>query len=572
MNKKKTGNHSKIFGVFSGLLLAALILALIPAGYLHSQTLSEGLWKEFVEGDTGAARTIYENIVNKTATDETVIQKARMRLKAIGESSNIGVSSATKSSFAIARLNLKFLLNKLKSRAMNKENAAGVNVLMDNIKSELSTFIKEDLKSHSLPEIFIISRNSSLSLNAVDIILSFDKDVTFKAGEAASAYNINGYNIDWKTLLISTISSESEIISEYKKIGFWNEPDNNAGIQSGLYNIYDHCFKNAPFDISFYTDDLERFIGVNKIMPAYFKSVPKINEASIMLDNKRLILSTAAELSDINRFLSALDSFTGLKILPASIIHNEKKGHQVKLIGIEELYDILMQALPYINKKYSAARQLSVYKSCLANLRNITSVTELYSMENENFKKENIKDGFIQELFFKQYLKTEPVCAAGGKYIYKNSEFMCTAHGSNSKIIEFKIVKLTDGKEKIISAPKIKTLIFHDSAITIGTQKATDETAEVDINKAGRTMDGVAETLKFLKLAIRISKDEETAETDYIIAAISVSAIIYAGENKERSVQFNSKYKISCGTDKWTEIGEVQNNALKDFKIYMKIY
>ena len=132
--------------------------------------------------------------------------------------------------------------------------------------------------------------------------------------------------------------------------------------------------------------------------------------------------------------------------------------------------------------------------------------------------------------------------------------------------------KLTDGKEKTISAPKIKTLIFHDSAITIGSQKAPDETAEIDINKAGRTMDGVAETLKFLKLAVRISKDEETAETDYIIAAISVSAILYAGENKERSVQFNTKYKISCGGEKWTEIGEVQNNALKDFKIYMKIY
>ena len=572
MNKNKTIRYGKIFGAFSALFLAAFILALIPAGYLHSQTLSEGLWKEFVEGDTGGARAVYENIIGKAATDETVIKKARMRLEAIGKNPNSGIPSAVKSNFAIAHINLKFLLNKLRSRASNKEDAANVNILIENIKSELSTFIKEDLKSHSLPEVFIISRNSSLNLNAVDIILSFDKDVTFKAGEAAAAYNMNGYNTDWKTLLISSISSESEIISEYKKIGFWNEPGNKAGSPGALYNIYEHCFKNAPFDLSFYTDDLERFIGVNKILPAYFKSVPKINEASVMLDNKRLILSTSAELNDINQFLSALDSFTGLKILPASIIHNEKSGHQVKLIGIEELYDIFMQALPSINKKYGAARQLSIYKACLANLRNITSVTELYSMENVNFKKENIKDNFIHELFQKQYLKTEPVCAAGGKYIYKNSEFVCSAHGSNSKIIEFKIVKLTDGKEKTISAPKIKTLIFHDSAITIGSQKAPDETAEIDINKAGRTMDGVAETLKFLKLAVRISKDEETAETDYIIAAISVSAILYAGENKERSVQFNTKYKISCGGEKWTEIGEVQNNALKDFKIYMKIY
>jgi len=318
---------------------------------------------------------------------------------------------------------------------------------------------------------------------------------------------------------------------------------------------------------------MEHFITVNKILPAKFEKAPRIKNVKIHLDDKkRILLDTEAEIEQVNYLLGALESATGLKILPTGVVKNRNgsSGYQVKLSTLSELSELLSAAMPAINNNFIGARRLASYKSCMANLKNITSVTELYLMENEKFKRENIDEKFIDELFGKKYLKAEPVCAAGGKYIFKNSDFVCSLHGSNSKTIEFKIVKLTDGKEKTISAPKLKTLIYHEAVVTIDSRKNSADTDENNIKTANRNKP--AEELKFLKLGVKLSKDGDTAETNDIIAGVSVSVILSAGENKERSMQFNAKYKFGSGGNAWNEISGPRSEELKDYKIYMKIY
>lgn len=578
-NFSSNSKNFKFFASFIGVLIFAAFLALAPAGYLSAQTLSEGLWKEFVDGDPAAAKAVYENIIrgagNAESTGEAILKKAESRLKALGESKTAKCGEPVNPhKFSILKANLKFLFNHRFNSSLNKEFDENLKTLRENIKSELSNFIKEDLEKHSLPTIFIISRNSELNLKNTDIILSFDKDVTFKNDENSSANNIYGYNINWNTLFITSIKSEKEIIDEYKKNGLWLADKNNAGSDADrLDSILFYCYDNAQADFSFDTNDMEHFITVNKILPAKLEKAPRIKNVKIHLDDKkRILLDTEAEIEQINYLLGALESATGLKILPAGVVksRNGSNGYQVKLSTLSELSELLSAAMPAINNNFIGARRLASYKSCMANLRNITSVTELYLMENEKFKRENIDEKFIGELFGKKYLKAEPVCAAGGKYIFKNSDFVCSLHGSNSKTIEFKIVKITDGKEKTISAPKLKTLIYHEAVVTIDSRKTSGDTAENSIKTANQNKP--AEELKFLKLGVKLSKDGETAETNDIIAGVSVSVILSAGENKERSMQFNAKYKFGSGGNAWNEISGPRSEELKDYKIYMKIY
>lgn len=580
--KKKFSSNSKNFKFFAsiiGVLIFAAFLALAPAGYISAQTLSEGLWKEFVDGDPAAAKAVYENIIrgsaNAESTGEVILKKAESRLKALGEGKAVKSGEpANPNKFSILKANLKFLFNQRFNSSLNKEFDENLKTLRENIKSELSTFIKEDLQKHSLPMIFIISRNSELNLKNTDVILSFDKDVTFKNDENSAANNIYGYNINWSTLFITSLKSEKEIIDEYKKNGLWLADKNNSGTNADrLDYIYFYCYDNTQADFSFVTNDMEHFITANKILPAKFEKAPRIKDAKIHLDDKkRILLETEAEIEEVNYLLGALESSTSLKILPAGVIKNRDglNGYQVKLSTLSELSELLSAVLPAVNKNFSGARRLASYKSCMANLRNITSVTELYMMENEKFKRENIDEKFIGELYGKNYLKAEPVCAAGGKYIFKNSEFVCSLHGSNSKTIEFKIVKVTDGKEKTISAPKIKTLIYHEATVTVGSQQKDAGTDENTIKTANQNKP--AEELKFLKLGVKLSKDGDTVETNDIIAGVSVSVILSAGENKERSMQFNAKYKLGSGGNAWHEISGPRSEELKDYKIYMKIY
>ena len=577
-NENARANKFKIFMPFVGVLIFMVFAALAHVNVLSAQTLSEGLWKEFVDGDPAAAKAVYENIIrgaaNAESTGEAVLKKAESRLKALGEGKSVKSGEpANPHKFSILKANLKFLFSHVIKSSNNKEFTDDLNSLKENIKSELSNFIKEDLEKHSLPIVFIISRNSELNLKNTDIILSFDKDVTFKNDENSAANNIYGYNINWNTLFITSMKTEKEVIDEYKKIGLWQADKNNSGGNADrLDSILLYCYDNAQADFSFITNDMEQFISVNKILPAKLEKAPRIKDVNIFLDDKkRILLAADAEIEQVNYLLGALESATGLKILPAGVIRNRdgSAGYQVKLSTISELSELLSAALPAINNNFSGARRLASYKSCMANLRNITSVTELYLMENEKFKRENIDEKFIGELYVKKYLKAEPVCAAGGKYIVKNSDFICSLHGSNSKTIEFKIVKITDGKEKTISAPKIKTLIYREAAVTIDSRNNSGDTAENSIKNASRNKP--AEELKFLKLVVKLSKDGETAETNDIIAGVSVSVILSAGENKERSMQFNAKYKLGSGGNAWNEISGPRSDELKDYKIYMKI-
>ncbi len=620
MKKIFNGNKS-IFYVFiqkcSRNILKHLAAALIPVLFiivvigvkissaillandeLCAQTLSEALWEEFIENNVEGAKTIYKKIA--ASTDENSVMKASARLEALSAAKNGGKTKSDEinGDFVIIKADLRTLFTLCGSKITDPEQSAHLNELKNNIKAELSSLIKEDIEKHRLPIIYIISRTGVLNIEDTDFILCFDKDVTFNNNDSLAAGKIYGYNINWKTLFISSRPQEAEIISLYKNKNLWSGFDDNEKSDT-LEKIWFYADRlTSYFPIIFYTNDLKSFISNNKIMPRYFKNTAGINDASIYLERDRLIMSTGAELKDINAFLSTLDSITGLKILPASIVRDANTGKRsIKLADFTRLHDIFMKTLPDINKNFNSARLIAEYKSCMANLRNITGVTELYSMEHENFNKETINEKFIEELVSQNYLKVMPACRAGGKYIYKNSEFICSRHGSNSQTIELKVTNVSGGAEKIISNPRIKTVIYQNAFITIGADnnntidnvngknhndKAGGGSAEVSLNELkenemkvtdNKTTDGVENELKFLKINIRMSKNEDCIFTDQFIADLEFHFVIKAGKTDERTVQFHSTLKLEKNKNaSWYEIKGPFSDKLKNYKIYIKIH
>ncbi len=587
MKKTKTFNNSgtsfnflsSILTVTAFLAAAAFFLLSQPAE-IRAQSLSEGLWKEFIDNDTAAATLIYQKILTKSGetTDEGALKKARKRLEALGAGENQTIKQSTAVNFAVLKIDLPEILNRLRLKIINKQDITNFDELKTNIKAMLSKFIKEDLEKHSLPLVFIITRTGALNIADTDIILCFDKDVTFKNDENSAANKIYGYNINWKTIFISSISSEADITAYYKKIGFWPGYKNRT---DNLEEIFEYSYKLTPYYLSFYVNNLAEFIDMNKILPAYFKNIPEIKKASILLESDRLLLSTEASLDDINKLLTAIDSIPGFKILPASIVLEKDGSRRVKLTTLNEIQDAFIKTLPLINQNYSSARHLAEYKSCIANLRNITSVTELYAMEHKNFTKDSIDDKFINELTQQNYLKVLPSCPAGGKYIYKNSEFTCSQHGSSTKIIEFKIVKLINGTQKTISAPMIKTVVYQDASITIGSEneneenKDSDKKTETDTaqkSNGSKNDESKKEELKFLKITVKLLKDGESTLNNSLTASLAFHIVLSAGDNKEKTIQFNSTVKLNGNKDGGPYELKIPNDSLNDYKIFIKAY
>ncbi len=611
MKKNKTFNNSGTsFNFLSSILTAAALLAasaffiLSQPAEIRAQSLSEGLWKEFIDNDTAAAALIYQKIISETGktADEGAFKKARQRLEALGAGENQTIKQSAAVNFAVLKIDLPKILNKLRLKIINKQDITNFDELKKNIKAMLSKFIKEDLEKHSLPLVFIISRTGTLDIADVDIILCFDKDVTFKNDENSAANKIYGYNINWKTIFISSMPSETDITTYYKKIGFWLDYQSRT---DSLEQIFLYSSDLTPYYLSFFVNDLAKFIDTNKILPAFFKNMPAIKKASILLESDRLLLSTEAGLEDINKLLAAADLIPGFKILPAGIVLAPDGSRRVKLTTLNEIQDAFIKTLPVINQNYNSARQLAEYKSCMANLRNITGVTELYAMEHNDFKKENIDDKFINELTVQNYLKTLPSCPAGGKYIYKNSEFICSKHGSNSKTVEFKIVKLINGTQKTISAPIIKTIVYQDASITMDSGKEKEESKDnykkpenntAEKSKGSKNNDSKKEELKFLKINVKLLKDGESALNNSLTASLSFHIILSAGDNKEKTIQydhsngyafsanlqtednkektiqFNSTVKLSGNKDGDPYELKIPNDSLNDYKIFIKAY
>jgi hypothetical protein len=590
-SKKLRTRFNFILSTFgAGLIAAAIFVILLSLpGAAGAASLSEGLWKELVDNDTAAAALIYQKIISETgaAADEGAIKKARKRLEALGAGGNETIKQSPAVNFAVLKIDFTRILSQLRSKINNKQDIINFDDLIINIKAELSKFIKEDLEKHSLPLVYIITRTGALNIADTDIILCFNKDVTFKNDENSAANKIYGYNINWNTIIISSIASETKIIDFYQKIGFWHD---YPGKTDSLEQILLRSSNLTPCYLSFHVNNLAEFIDINKILPAYFKNMPEIKQALILLESDRLLLSTEAGLDDINKLLTAIDSIPGVKILPASIVREQDGSRRVKLTTLNEIQDALIKVLPVINQNYSSARRLAEYKSCMANIRNITGVTELYAMEHEKFKKEDINEKFINELAAQNYLKTLPSCPAGGKYIYKNSEFVCSQHGFNTKTIEFKIVKLINGVQKTISAPVIKTVVYQDASITIGSGKEPGETdggnknaengiepenneviSEI-IKEKGRKEESKKDDLKFLKITVKLLKDGESALNDQLTASLSFNMILSAGDNKEKTVQFNSTVKLSGKKDGGPYELKIPNDSLNDYKIFIKAY
>jgi len=558
-------------------ITAVIIVISAAVSLAASDTLCEGLWKEFVENKTDEAKLVYKNVIEAAkgsdAGAKETAKKAAQRLEALGEKKdegNKGAVTAAAGPKFVATANLNFLLTTLtvKNDQLYKKTRESLVLLF-------SDLIKENHEKYKLPQITLINFSGSMTPADTDLLIDFDADATFKKPEAALAGNMagyNGFNLNWKSILVTCAKNEAEIAERYKKAGLLHENAKNP-LEYIPQEIRRFLEKNNGDDIfSIYSENISEFAAANKLAAGYTNAPVEMKRAAIAFDGKRMVLNISGDREKIEPFIKFLEKISDLQLLPVSPIQGDNGfDFKIKLTDSENLRFPAENFAAALNKNFDNARGTAKYKACMANLRNVTSVAELYLMEHPKFARDEFKNWPVEKFASENYLKALPECQEGGKYRYaefknngkneKNSgEYQCSVHGSPVKTIEFKIVSVKNGEEKVVSQPRIRTLVYQEASITMGTEGKDEKEGGKNTNSA----DG----LKFLKIGVKLSKDAETAKSKQILANMDISLTFRNGEAEKLS-HFNLKIKAAEGSDDWIEVRPSQEIA--GYKVYFKI-
>lgn len=560
---RKILSHVNLVGVIFAALF--LISAAALAASAASGTLSEGLWKEFVENKPDEAKIIYKQIIESykdKSQDKQLSEKAKQRLDAIDEKkATVEIEVSEKPQFILS-VNMGDIIYKL----LPDEQIRGD--IWENIKLLLSDFVKENtLEMRVLPLVKIVNFSGALTPEETDVIITFSSDATFKKNENAAKGllgNYIGYNLDWNVILFTCQKNETEIIERYKKHGI--KPESLKMLTKAIDEYIKTSDKPASNNESvqingmfyLYFENISKFISDNKIGKDSNLS-ENIKKMILTCDGYRFYLLTGCDKENIDIFVGFLERLSGLSLLPVSPLKDEFYGYKIKLGGVDFFSEKAEKMARLFNENFSGAREVAKYKACIANIRNITSAFDLYLMQNK-IERNNLKGLSLEKLVSEKYLTSVPQCQQGGKYSYAEhkdgGEFECSVHGSSTKIIEFKLIKIDNGKEKVLSQPKIKTLVYNNSTVTVGSEEKNEKVQQ--------------DSLKFLKIVVKLSKDNETADKKIMIAGMNINYGYININGSESMRNYNIKMKVPENSEEWILINDPQKRD-QNLKIYFRV-
>ena len=382
--KKNDIKNLIVKGLVKIIPAVVIIIAITAAVSLAaSDTLCEGLWKEFVENKTDEAKIVYKNVIeaskgNDAVTKETA-KKAALRLEALGEKKDegdrSGVTASTGPKFVVTA-NLNFLLTSLtaKNEQLYKKTRESLILLF-------SDFIKENHDKYKLPQITLINFSGSMNPADTDLLIDFDADATFKKPEAAMAGTMagyNGFNLNWKSILITCAKNEAEIAERYKKAGLLHADIKNP-LEYIPQEIKGYLEKNNGDDIfSIYCENISEFASVNKLTAGYAAAPIEMKRTALTFDGKRMVLNVCGEREKIESFVRFLEKISDLQLLPVSPIKGDNGfDFKIKLTDAENLQRPAENFAAALNKNFDNARGTAKYKACMANLRKVNSVDEI---------------------------------------------------------------------------------------------------------------------------------------------------------------------------------------------------
>lgn len=620
------GSSVEKAGTAAAVVLAALIFILASlsatafaagqrsGGDAPESTLSEGLWKEFVEKRPDEAAPIYKRVAEPAGApgDGEAARKAAARLAALG-----GVRRPAPEASLEVALVACVKPHDIFGRIF--KNRSDYDKCLAKFNGAAAAHIREGLARNEIYMVYAVSFGGEVTAAGTDIILCFYNDATVRPNGAderiAGVYN--AFNIDFKTVLLTASANLEEAQARYGQAGLIAAGESlSAGrlkdavlgyVGTGKHDSCLMSVRNAS--------KLAALLGAGEAArPADANEEGGKGSArngqngdgrvTISFGGDRLVALYDCSADAMDGIAGAIEKLAGITILPLSVMPGSEYGysHAAKLADRADLVPAAMRGVAAAEKAIEEAGRATAGRVCIGTLRKLNSVAALYEMEHKDFKKDSLKTFPVERFVTERYLKASPVCPDGGKYMWNGREYLCDRHGASTRLIEFKIAVVENGKEKVISQPKIMTLLYSEAMITIGSSPASPSatqtaaqssaaqqqagsassaaatqsaasTSETNVGKtndspAQAPADAAAEQVGFFKLAVKLSKDAGATIASSCIADLDISVTLRSS-GRESFKRFKSKLSVSEGSSDWLEIPTPA--PASSLKIYMKI-
>lgn len=565
-------NH-QIFDVRAAVALLAAAIVAAVAGGAFAQSLSEGLWKEFVEGKTDEARVIYDSVAN-SSYEAQVVAKAKARMQAIDAGDARERAGARKAATKEPGGDKKikyggpFILRIDPDQALSmfvKDEQARKqfsDFLASSLADELKRLIVEDFSSRKLPTLTVMSHSGLLVPDDVDIVIESEGKITFNPLASRSS-QIYGYSVTPCVLFLSKCPTAADVFRRWKEYSDFTSEDDVAAVVRFIRREFP-----APFVARI--GNFEEFVNGNRIN--FLKRDPLDDPmwcfAEVKADGGRLVIRSSGGFRFFTQTVRAIERNLKIKLDLSSIAKTDE-GAKLEAADLAKLGS---KFAPAFLKNYSQAREAARYKACMANLRNLGAAAELFAMETTEAKLTAPGDELVDALVKLGYLKGKPKCPEGGSYsLVKDgqTDFICSVHKAYWTKASFKLAKASGGGEKILMNPSVLVSMDQDANISVGSERE-------EKGDAKRGAPNVAEGLKYVSIKVHPYRENEDYGKGTVLLSIDFTFTLdlpakSAGGAKEAEgmVNFHSTMRVREDSGEWAPI-PLEAGTLKDYRLYVR--
>jgi len=387
-------------GILVG-LASIILFSSVAIWASYAQSLSEGLWKEFVEEKPEEAVAIYEHVV-KNADDEEIRSRAASRLEKLTGFKPLVIS-----------IDLGQFIEQLVDDEDLKTSFRKA------FLPHLAQIVGTELDVDRLPRISLLTIEKQLDVKTTDMFIEFAQDIdassestpnVMKLGFDGVDYELNAFPLSKRVVLITVEKRKSDVIAKYNN-DFAGIADKFKAMRSD-----DPIYISIPY--------FRTMVRANQVKP-FFEVVDEMPEGNVVMrmDSRKLemvVTGTMKEAGALTKVLVASSNllpFPGGEVFSLDSIALGKGGENVG--ASLDVSDALKAAtemgmasfVAYMDQIAGLARE----EECKSNIRKIMGVQELYRMEHEKIPEEFEADP-VGTLFKEGYLKEMPVCPDGGIY------------------------------------------------------------------------------------------------------------------------------------------------------------